>query len=149
MEVLYGQEIYIVPRKNRSVIIGATSEDVGFTPHNTPAAIQSLLQKAIRLYPQLQDYPIEEFWWGFRPATPDELPILGTSTCKNLTFAVGHYRNGILLAPVTAALIADLISEQKSDPKSLLCRMRARRDFNSRLLADANISVLLRTRYIP
>ncbi len=114
--VLYGQEIYIVPRRNRSIIIGATSEDVGFTPHNTPAGIQSLLQKAIRLYPQLQDYPIEEFWWGFRPATPDELPILGTSTCKNLTFAVGHYRNGILLAPITAALIADLISEQKSDP---------------------------------
>jgi thiazole synthase len=114
--VLYGQEIYIVPRRNRSIIIGATSEDVGFTPHNTPAGIQSLLQKAIRLYPQLQDYPIEEFWWGFRPATPDELPILGTSTCTNLTFAVGHYRNGILLAPITAALIADLISEQKSDP---------------------------------
>ncbi|BAY13378.1 glycine oxidase ThiO [Calothrix sp. NIES-2098] len=114
--VLYGQETYIVPRRNRSIIIGATSEDVGFTPHNTPAGIQSLLQKAIRLYPQLQDYPIEEFWWGFRPATPDELPILGTSPCKNLTLAVGHYRNGILLAPITAALIADLISEHKSDP---------------------------------
>ncbi|OUL24388.1 glycine oxidase ThiO [Nostoc sp. RF31YmG] len=114
--VLYGEEIYIVPRRNRSLIVGATSENVGFTPHNTPAGIQSLLQKAIRLYPQLQDYSIEEFWWGFRPATPDELPILGTSPCKNLTLAVGHYRNGILLAPVTAALIADLISEQKSDP---------------------------------
>ncbi|OUL29820.1 glycine oxidase ThiO [Nostoc sp. 106C] len=114
--VLYGEEIYIVPRRNRSIIIGATSEDVGFTPHNTPAGIQSLLQKAIRLYPQLQDYAIEEFWWGFRPATPDELPIIGTSPCTNLTLAVGHYRNGILLAPITAALIADLISEQKSDP---------------------------------
>ncbi|WP_315788381.1 glycine oxidase ThiO [Fischerella sp. JS2] len=114
--VLFGQDIYIVPKRNRRIIIGATIEDVGFTPHNTPAGIQTLLQAAIRLYPQIQDYPIEELWWGFRPATPDELPILGHSPCQNLTLATGHYRNGILLAPVTAALIADLIWEQKSDP---------------------------------
>ncbi|MGJ5674182.1 MAG: glycine oxidase ThiO [Nostochopsis sp.] len=114
--VLFGHDIYIVPRRDRRIIIGATVEDVGFTPQNTPAGIQTLLQKAIRLYPQIQSYPIEELWWGFRPATPDELPILGNSPCKNLTFATGHYRNGILLAPITAALIADLIWEQKSDP---------------------------------
>ncbi|NDJ25293.1 glycine oxidase ThiO [Nostoc sp. B(2019)] len=122
--VLFGQDIYIVPRRDRaaslkekrSLIIGATVEDVGFTPHNTPDGIQTLLQAAIRLYPQLQHYPIQEFWWGFRPATPDELPILGTSHCKNLTLATGHYRNGILLAPITATLIADLICQQKSDP---------------------------------
>ena len=113
--VLFGQDIYIVPRRDR-LIIGATSEDVGFIPNNTPEGIQKLLQDAIRLYPQLKHYPIQEFWWGFRPTTPDELPILGTSHCQNLTFATGHYRNGILLAPVTAALIADLILEQKSDP---------------------------------
>ncbi|MEA5505510.1 glycine oxidase ThiO [Halotia wernerae UHCC 0503] len=122
--VLFGEDIYIVPRRDRvaspkkicSIIIGATSEDVGFTPDNTPAGIQTLLQQAIRLYPQLQDYPIQELWWGFRPTTPDELPILGTSHCHNLTLATGHHRNGILLAPVTAALIADFIWEQKSDP---------------------------------
>ncbi|MEH1806614.1 glycine oxidase ThiO [Nostoc sp.] len=113
--VLFGQNIYIVPRRDR-LVIGATSEDVGFIPNNTPEGIQKLLQGAIRLYPQLKHYPIQEFWWGFRPTTPDELPILGTSHCQNLTFATGHYRNGILLAPVTAALIADLILEQKSDP---------------------------------
>lgn len=113
--VLFGQDIYIVPRGDR-LIIGATSEAVGFTPNNTPEGIQRLLQAAIRLYPQLKHYPIQEFWWGFRPATPDELPILGTSYCQNLTLATGHYRNGILLAPVTATLIADLILEQKSDP---------------------------------
>ncbi|MBD2728584.1 glycine oxidase ThiO [Nostoc sp. FACHB-892] len=113
--VLFGQDIYIVPRRDR-LVLGATSEDVGFTPNNTPEGIQKLLQAAIRLYPQLKHYPIQEFWWGFRPATPDELPILGTSHCPNLTLATGHYRNGILLAPVTASLIADLILEQKSDP---------------------------------
>ena len=114
--ILYGQDIYIVPRRDRQIIIGATSEDVGFTPHNTPLGIQTLLQRAIRLYPQLQHYPIQELWWGFRPATADELPILGFSESKNLTFATGHYRNGILLAPITAKLIADLIWEQKCDP---------------------------------
>nr|WP_305883594.1 glycine oxidase ThiO [Chroococcidiopsis sp. CCNUC1] len=113
--VLYASDVYIVPRRERRIIIGATSEDVGFTPYNTPAGIQTLLQRAIRIYPQLQDYPIREFWWGFRPATPDELPILGNSPCSNLTLATGHYRNGILLAPITAKLIADLW-EQKLDP---------------------------------
>jgi len=113
--VLFGSDIYIVPRRDGRIVIGATSEDVGFTPNNTPSGIQTLLEQAIRLYPQLQHYPIQEFWWGFRPATTDELPILGSSPCTNLTFATGHYRNGILLAPVTAALIADLIWEQKSD----------------------------------
>ncbi|MEH1865274.1 MAG: glycine oxidase ThiO [Nostoc sp.] len=113
--ILFGDNTYIVPRRDR-LIIGATSEDVGFTPNNTPDGIQKLLQAAIRLYPQLKDYPIQEFWWGFRPATPDELPILGTSHCENLTLATGHYRNGILLTPITAVLIADLILEQKPDP---------------------------------
>ncbi|MFO5475436.1 MAG: glycine oxidase ThiO, partial [Dolichospermum sp.] len=114
--VLFGEGIYIVPRRNRSIIIGATNEDVGFTAYNTPVGIQSLLQSAIRLYPQLENYPLQELWWGFRPATSDELPILGASHCPNLTLATGHYRNGILLAPVTAILIADLICEQKTDP---------------------------------
>lgn len=121
--ILYAPDVYIVPRCNtgferqgdRLIIIGATSEDVGFTPYNTPAGVQSLLECAISLYPQLQNYPIHELWWGFRPATPDELPILGSSFCQNLTLATGHYRNGILLAPVTAKLIADSILSQ-SDP---------------------------------
>ena len=127
--VLFGDGIYIVPRRDGRIIIGATREDVGFTPGNTPAGIQSLLQEAIRLYPQLQNYPIEEFWWGFRPTTPDELPILGNSSCKNLIFATGHHRNGILLAPITAKLIADLILSEKSD--SLLTHFHYSRFHNS------------------
>ncbi|GAB4198050.1 MAG: hypothetical protein Fur006_47360 [Coleofasciculaceae cyanobacterium] len=114
--VLFGSEVYLIPRRNGRLLIGATSEDVGWMPHNTPAGIHTLLTQAIRLYPELQDWPIQECWWGFRPATPDELPILGLSPCENLTLATGHYRNGILLAPITAVLIADLISKQKSDP---------------------------------
>jgi glycine oxidase ThiO len=114
--VLFGTGIYIVPRQDGRIIIGATSENVDFTPGNTPAGMQSLLAGAIKLYPELENYPILEFWWGFRPATPDELPILGASVWENLTLAAGHYRNGILLAPVTAKLLADLIWNQKSDP---------------------------------
>jgi thiazole synthase len=114
--VLYGSDIYLVPRRDGRILIGATVEDVGFSPHNTPASIHTLLREAMRLYPELQDWSIQECWWGFRPATPDELPILGSSSVENLTLATGHYRNGILLAPVTAMLIADWIGEQKSDP---------------------------------
>lgn len=115
-QVLFGDETYIVPRKDGRIVIGASSENVGFTPDNTPAGVQKLLSGSTRLYPPLKDLPILEFWWGFRPATPDELPILGTSAYENLTLATGHYRNGILLAPITALLIADLLEKQKCNP---------------------------------
>ncbi len=114
--VLFGSEVYIVPRRDGRIVIGATSEDVGFTAHNTAAGVQALLSRAIRLYPRLQDFPIQELWWGFRPATPDELPILGPSPYKNLTLATGHYRNGILLTPITAQLIADWVLRGQADP---------------------------------
>ncbi|MGA9378482.1 MAG: glycine oxidase ThiO, partial [Phormidium sp.] len=114
-QVLFGDETYIVPRKDGRIVIGATSENVGFTPDNTPAGVQKLLSGATRLYPLLKDLPILEFWWGFRPATPDELPILGTSAYENLTLATGHYRNGILLAPITALLIADLLEKPNAN----------------------------------
>jgi glycine oxidase ThiO len=110
--VLFGEETYIVPRRDGRIVVGATSENVGFAPDNTAAGIQQLLSEATRLYPPLKNLPILEFWWGFRPATPDELPILGTSAYENLTLATGHYRNGILLAPITALLIADLLEKQ-------------------------------------
>ncbi|MEM1251471.1 MAG: glycine oxidase ThiO [Cyanobacteria bacterium P01_H01_bin.21] len=107
--VLYGDHIYIVPRKDGRIVLGATNEDVGFIPHNTPAGVAQLLNEAVRLYPPLADFPLQECWWGYRPITPDESPILGPSQCDNLTLATGHHRNGILLAPVTAKLIVDLI----------------------------------------
>jgi thiazole synthase len=114
--VLFGPETYLVPRRDGRIIIGATSEEVGFTPGNTPKGIQTLLERAIRLYPALGDYPISELWWGYRPATPDESPILGPTGTANLTVATGHYRNGILLAPITASLIADWILQENADP---------------------------------
>lgn len=133
--VLYGPQTYLVPRHNGRLIIGATSEDVGWTPHNTPQGIETLIQRATRLYPQVADWPIEEFWWGYRPGTPDELPILGQYACDNLILATGHYRNGILLAPVTASLIADLVINQNADP--LLDHFRGDRFYNQPSLSSA------------
>jgi thiazole synthase len=115
-KVLYGENIYLVPRQDARLIIGATMEEVNWTPHNTPQGIQTLLTKAIQLYPAVADWQIEDFWWGFRPSTPDRLPILGLSACDNLFLATGHHRNGILLAPITAKILSDLILEQKSHP---------------------------------
>lgn len=113
-QVLYGEETYIVPRRDGRVIIGATSENVGFLQGNTPEGVLQLLQAAIRLYPALRDTILLEQWWGFRPATSDELPILGASPYANLTLAVGHYRNGILLAPATGLLIADFLLKNQT-----------------------------------
>lgn len=113
--VLFGSDVYLVPRRDGRIVIGATSEAVGFTPDNTPEGTQALLERANRLYPALRPWPLHECWWGFRPATPDELPLLGASPYANLTLATGHYRNGILLAPVTAQLLVDRLHQQ-SDP---------------------------------
>lgn len=114
--VLFGQDIYIVPRRDGRIVVGATSEDVGFTPHNTLTGIHTLLSRALRLMPTLATLPLEEQWWGFRPATPDTHPILGASPYRNLSLATGHYRNGILLSPVTAQLITKLVVDQFTDP---------------------------------
>ena len=114
--VLYGDGVYLVPRQDGRLIVGATTENVDWTPYNTPRGIRGLLDRACELYPVVADWQIEELWWGFRPGTPDELPIIGRSTCENLFLATGHHRNGILLAPITALVIADLILEGKSDP---------------------------------
>ncbi|AFY72206.1 glycine oxidase [Synechococcus sp. PCC 7502] len=108
--VLFSDDVYIVPRLDGRIIIGASVEDVGFLAGNTAKGIATLLNNAIRLYPAIANMNIQSTWWGFRPHAPEEIPIL--EICpkySNLILATGHYRNGILLAPVTASLIADLL----------------------------------------
>lgn len=134
--VIYGPQTYLVPRKDGRLIVGATSEYGDWTPGNTPQGIQTLLNRAMRLYPALADWEIEDFWWGFRPGTEDELPILGVGPCDNLILATGHYRNGILLAPVTAALITSLIIDKQSDP--LLNNFHYSRFYNSISMPKSN-----------
>jgi glycine oxidase len=115
-QVLFGENIYLVPRRDGLITIGATVEDVDFLPSNTPVGLCWLLNEAMRLYPVLKEFPIDDTWWGYRPATPDEMPILGPSPYGNLTLAMGHYRNGVLLTPITAQLIADWVLRQVADP---------------------------------
>lgn len=103
--VLFGESVYIVPRRDRRIVIGATVEDVGFRSGSTAASVQHLLNAAIDLYPPIAHMPLIDLWWGFRPSTPDLEPILGASPYRNLTLATGHHRNGILLAPATAIAI--------------------------------------------
>jgi len=102
--------VYIVPR-GRRILIGATVEDVGFAPGPTPVGLTSLVEAATALAPALAHMPIQEVWAGFRPRTPDGLPVLGADPdVPGLFYATGHFRNGILLAPITAAIMADLLA---------------------------------------
>jgi glycine oxidase ThiO len=109
-KILYSSRAYIIPRKDSNlVVVGATQENVFFKEGNTVSGIFSLLKGLLETLPSTKDYEITETWYGFRPATPDGLPILGKSEIKNLYYATGHFRNGILLAPITAKLITQLI----------------------------------------
>ena len=107
--VIYAPNCYIVPRHDGTIVIGATVEDTGFTQGNTATGIAQLLNNAIAVYPAIADMQITETWWGFRPYAPNEVPILGASDYENLILATGHYRNGILFAPITAKLLTDFI----------------------------------------
>ena len=108
--VIYAPSCYIVPRQDGKIVIGATVEDNGFTQGNTAAGIAQLLNNAIAVYPAIADMQITETWWGFRPHVPNEVPLIGASDYENLLLATGHYRNGILFAPITAKLITDFIT---------------------------------------
>ncbi len=116
-KILYSNRAYIIPRKDSNlVIVGATQENVFFKEGNTVSGTFSLLEGLLETLPSTKDYEITETWYGFRPATPDSLPILGKSEIKNLYYATGHYRNGILLAPITSKLITRLIHKEEESP---------------------------------
>lgn len=100
---------YIVPRSDGRLVIGSTLEDVGYDKRVDPATIHSLDHQASRFLPELAEARMLETWTGLRPATPDGLPIMGATAIDGYFVAAGHYRDGILLAPVTAWLMARLI----------------------------------------
>ncbi|HVG22073.1 MAG TPA: glycine oxidase ThiO [Blastocatellia bacterium] len=107
--VLHSKGCYLVPRKDGRILIGATVEHAGFQKAVTVRGINSLLAAAVELVPSLGDCEVIESWSGLRPDTPDHLPVIGESGISNLLLATGHFRNGILLAPVTAELITDVL----------------------------------------
>ncbi|HUP19784.1 MAG TPA: glycine oxidase ThiO [Gemmatimonadota bacterium] len=108
-----GRAVYCVPRADGRVLIGATVEEAGFDASVDPAAIEGLRGAAERLLPALAGAPETARWAGLRPGTADDLPILGADPeLDGLVYATGHYRNGILLAPLTALWVAAVIEDE-------------------------------------
>jgi glycine oxidase len=100
---------YLVPREGGRVLAGTTAEYVGHEKAVTAEGLRSILEGVMRIAPVIKKYRFRRAWAGLRPDTADHLPILGRGELENLVFATGHFRNGILLAPITARAIADLI----------------------------------------
>jgi glycine oxidase len=125
--VLRTPEIYLVPRGNGRIVIGATVEDAGFDKEVQPQAIAALLEAAAALWPPISEYSIVDTWAGLRPASPDDLPVIDSLGPRSLGsrswIAAGHFRNGILLAPATALLLRQIILKEplSADPAPFRC----------------------------
>ena len=105
--VVGGRGAYCVPRDDGRIVIGATVEDAGFDERVDPAAVDALIAAAASAVPALARAPVTSRWSGLRPGTADDLPVLGEDPdLPGLLYATGHYRNGILLAPLTADIVA-------------------------------------------
>lgn len=120
--VIFGPGIYLVPREDGLVVVGATSErNASFREGLTPQGQTTLKQGIAALLPEAENWPPMERWWGFRPCTPDESPLLGNSPIPGLLLACGHHRNGVLMAGATSELIADLVAENQ--PRNDLAKL--------------------------
>ena len=106
--VVTSESVYLVPRRNGEIWIGATEERVGFDRRVTAEGVASLLDAGIALVPALEDCTFRGAWAGLRPGTPDGLPCIGT-LAPGLVVAAGHHRNGVLLAPATGQLATELV----------------------------------------
>ncbi|MCY4404260.1 MAG: glycine oxidase ThiO [Candidatus Poribacteria bacterium] len=105
----YPTSVYLVPRTDGRLIIGATNEEMGFDTRLTAGGIFELLRGAWEAVPGIYEFPVLETWAGLRPGSRDNAPILGKNEVENLIYATGHYRNGILLTPITAYEISKLV----------------------------------------
>jgi glycine oxidase len=105
-----GRTVYLVPRADGEVVVGATSEERGFDRTVTAGAVHELLAAALDVVPALAEYELAEACAGSRPGTPDNAPLLGRTADPRIVAATGHHRNGVLLTPVTAAAIAELVA---------------------------------------
>jgi glycine oxidase len=107
-------DVYLIPRSDGRMVIGATSEEAGFDKQTVPETVERLRQAAIDMVPELAEAPILEAWAGLRPGTPDKLPILGAMPTPGYFVATGHFRDGILLAPVTARVMGHTMTDKTS-----------------------------------
>ena len=114
--IVWGPRCYVVPRVDGTVLVGATVEEAGFDERLTAEGVHQLLDAVCDLLPDARDATFLGARVGLRPATPDELPVIGPDPdVPGLVHALGHYRNGVLLAPITARLVADLIVDGRLD----------------------------------
>jgi glycine oxidase len=114
--VVWGTDCYLVPWRDGSLLVGATVEEVGFDETATAGGVMRLLESSAELLTSTPDARFEAVRVGLRPGTPDELPLIGpSSTMPGVYYATGHYRNGVLLAPLTAKLVSDLVLDGKRD----------------------------------
>ena len=113
--VVRAPEVYIIPRSDGRILLGATVEEAGFDKRVDPDTIQRLREAGVNTVPELANMRIHDAWAGLRPGTPDDLPILGETTLPGYFAATGHYRDGIMLAPITAHLMAQLLTGHKPD----------------------------------
>jgi len=111
--VLRTPDVYLIPRSDGRLLIGATLEEAGFDKKTVPETLQQLRHAALELVPELGNAKILEAWAGLRPATPDALPILGETGTAGYFVATGHFRDGILLAPLTAKVMTKLVMGAK------------------------------------
>ena len=114
--VVWAPGAYLVPRLDGRLLVGATVEEKGYDMSLTAGGILTLLEAAWRVVPAVEELPIDEMWVGHRPGSRDDAPILGTGLIDGLIYATGHHRNGILLTPITADAIAELVLEGAADP---------------------------------
>lgn len=108
--VVRAPEVYLVPRSDGRILAGATVEDVGYDKRTVSDTIQQMHRAAVALVPSLEKSRMHEDWAGLRPGSPDGLPLLGPTSIPGYFAATGHFRDGILLAPITARLMAQIIS---------------------------------------
>jgi glycine oxidase len=114
--VLWAPGVYLVPRRDGRLIVGATVEEKGFDETITAGGLLTLLEAAWRAIPAVEELPVDEIWVGHRPGSRDDAPILGPGPLAGLFYATGHHRNGILLAPATADAMARLILDDVVEP---------------------------------
>ncbi len=119
--VVWTEQIHLAPKSDGRLIVGATMEDAGFNPAITAGGVLALLEGVHRALPSSEEMEIEAIWSGFRPTTEDDAPILGDTGVPGLLVATGHHRNGILLAPVTAAAIEELVTDGRHDRRRARC----------------------------
>ncbi|MEZ0066764.1 glycine oxidase [Streptacidiphilus sp. MAP12-20] len=116
--VVRGCHIYVVPREDGELVVGATSEEQGFDTTVTAGGVYELLRDAHELLPGITELPLVETGAGLRPGTPDNAPLLGPTALPGLVAATGHYRNGVLLTPVTGDAIAELLATGSLPPEA-------------------------------